>query len=114
MPQIIKLGFAAVVLGLLAVPAQADDNDRRCGAVAQQNWMSAADITARVAAMGIDVRDVERDDGCWEVKGRGENGQRVSLKLHPQSAEVVHRSERTRDDWDDDRDNRDDRDDWDD
>lgn len=97
-----KIATAAALLAALSVPAMADDDDRHCGRVDAGAWMSAADITSRVAGMGIDVREVERDDGCWEVKGRDADGRRVQLKLHPTSAEVVQRRDRDdRDDWDD-------------
>jgi hypothetical protein len=101
-----KIACATAILGALAIPAQADDDDRHCGRVAAGEWMSVSDITARAASMGLDVREVERDDGCYEVKGRDGEGRRVELKLHPATAEIVKRTERVArddrdDDWDD-------------
>jgi hypothetical protein len=109
MRQMMMLGCAAAFLGVFALPAQADDDDdRRCGRISQNEWMSVADITARASALGLDVREVERDDGCFEVKGRDDQNRRVQLHMHPATAEVMHRWERSGRD-DDDRD-----DDWDD
>ncbi|VAW15967.1 hypothetical protein MNBD_ALPHA09-1986 [hydrothermal vent metagenome] len=95
MRKLIALTAAStVVAGLLAtaaIPAFASssDDDYRCGQVAADQWMSVADITAKVEALGYTVRKVERDDGCYEVYGTNKNGTRYELKLHPATGEVV-------------------------
>lgn len=83
--------FAATLLSVLALSADTAlaDDDRRCGSVGAADWMSVADISARAEATGLTVREVERDDGCYEVKGTNSAGQRVELHMHPASGAVV-------------------------
>jgi len=72
-----------------ALPALASSSKAACGNVASDSWMSVQEITAKVEALGYDVRKVERDDGCYEVKGVNDSGKRFEIYLHPSTGEVV-------------------------
>lgn len=85
----LKLVLTTALLGTFAVPAFADDDDR-CGRTSRAEWMSAADAATRVTGLGYDVREVEEDDGCWEIEAR-EDGRKLEIKLHPVTGEVVKR-----------------------
>jgi len=50
--------------------------------------MSKDAITAKVTAMGYEVRKVQEEDGCWEVKGT-KDGKRVEAYFDPVTAELV-------------------------
>jgi len=94
---------APLLAALLAGPAMAgddDDDDRRCGAGVGE-WMSVAAIAAKAEAAGYVVREVERDDGCYEINGRDRDGRRVEIDLNPRTGEIV-RVDNDRDDDDDD------------
>jgi hypothetical protein len=59
-----------------------------CKTVDKAQWMSKDEITAKVTALGYEVRKVQEEDGCWEVKGM-KDGQRVEAYFDPVSAELV-------------------------
>lgn len=59
-----------------------------CKAHDATEWMSKDAITAKVAAMGYEVRKVQEEDGCWEVKGM-KDGKRVEAYFDPVTAELV-------------------------
>lgn len=82
------LPLAALLAALFASGAQADD-DFRCGNVPLERWMSQNEITERARKMGVDVRRVEIDDGCYEVSGRNRDGRRVEIRLHPETGAQV-------------------------
>lgn len=80
--------FAAslVCAAVFAGPALADD-DARCRG--DGPWMSVSEIATKAEAAGYKVREVERDDGCYEIKGRDSNGRKVEVHFNPRTAEVV-------------------------
>lgn len=99
-----RTSLAAIAfLSVAAGPALADDDrdDARCSA-GNTGWMSIAAINEKAQAAGYTVFEIERDDGCYEIKGTGLDGSWVKLKMHPSTGEVV--KVRSRDDDDDDRD----------
>ena len=54
-------------------------------------WASdGARIERAVAeAMGIEVREIDIDDGCYEVEGRNRDGRRIEVRLNPETGEQV-------------------------
>ena len=86
-------------------PALADDDrdDDRCR-VGNTGWMSIVEVDEKARAAGYTVFEIERDDGCYEIKGTGLDGGWVKLKMHPSTGDVVRVSAR-----DDDRRSDDDR-----
>ena len=51
---------------------------------------SLADVRERVLARGFtEVREVDWNDGVWEVEAITPTGQRVDLMLEPEDAEVM-------------------------
>jgi uncharacterized membrane protein YkoI len=52
--------------------------------------LTADEVRARVALVGYtDVRDLERDDGYWNVEVRDGNGVERELRVHPFSGAIV-------------------------
>lgn len=82
------LPLAALLAALLASAAHADD-DFRCTNVPIDRWMSEKQITEQARKMGVDVRRVEIDDGCYEVNGLNRDGRRVEIRLHPETGAQV-------------------------
>ena len=72
---------------LLAFATAANAADL-CKPVDKAQWMSKDEITAKVTALGYEVRKVQPEDGCWEVKGT-KDGQRVEAYFDPVSADLV-------------------------
>jgi hypothetical protein len=73
----------------LALPATADDDDARCPEIAADQWMSIADVDSKLTAMGYRVREIERDDNCYEVEGTDANGAEFEAYVNPLSGDIV-------------------------
>lgn len=59
----------------------------------QAGQMSTADVMQRVEQSGYtNIRDVEFDDGFWEVEATGTDGRQVELYVDPRSGEVLDRN----------------------
>jgi hypothetical protein len=82
--------FATLSTLTLAVCACADmaQASEICKAHDAAEWMSKDAIAAKVTAMGYEVRKVQDEDGCWEVKGT-KDGKRVETYFDPVTAELV-------------------------
>jgi hypothetical protein len=59
-----------------------------CAPHDKAQWISKEDMTAKVTALGYEVRKIQEEGGCWEVKGK-KDGQRVEAYFDPVSAELV-------------------------
>jgi len=51
--------------------------------------MTEDKLAETATQLGYDVRKVEEEDGCWEVKGFDQQGNRVEVYFDPVSAEVM-------------------------
>lgn len=77
------------VMGGFASAAHADDDHRRCGNVPIADWMSEEDLRNKIAPLGLEIREIDIDDGCYEVEARNKDGRKLEIKFHPQSGEQV-------------------------
>lgn len=76
----------AVIIALTASGAAlADDDSRRPMA----EWQSREAVTAHVTALGVTAERLRIDDGCYEVRGRDSDGNRVGLKIDPTSLAIL-------------------------
>ncbi len=81
---------AAFASAAFASAAHADDDDRRrCGNVPIADWMSEADLRGKIAPVGLEIREIDIDDGCYEVEARNKDGRKVEIHFHPQTGEQV-------------------------
>lgn len=46
-------------------------------------------VTAHVTALGVTAERLRIDDGCYEVRGRDSDGNRVGLKIDPTSLAIL-------------------------
>lgn len=76
---------AALALAAFAVSANAAD---LCKPADKSKWMSKDEITAKVTALGYEIRKLGTEDGCYEVKGM-KDGKRVEAYFDPTTAELV-------------------------
>lgn len=83
------------VSALMAANASARADDDRCRYVPRAEWRSIEDAVAAVKSKGYEIREIEIDDGCFEVKASGKSGERIKLYLDPVSLEVVHSRKRS-------------------
>ena len=63
-----------------ATAALADDDDCRSP---MSQWQSQDAAVQHAGTLGIEVRRLKIDDGCYEIKGRDSDGNKVELKLEP-------------------------------
>lgn len=93
------LGLAmAMTLGAAAPALASEDEDARCGKIARDKWLPEAAIKTKVTDLGYQVRKIETEDGCYEVKGVDKNGAKVELYLNPETGEVVKPDTKEKDD----------------
>ena len=81
---------------LLATATFADANaseEAYCEKSDQSTWMSDEAVQAKYEALGYDVRDVDNEHGCLEIKGFDKDGKRVELYLDPVSGDLVKSKE---------------------
>ncbi|WP_439154403.1 PepSY domain-containing protein [Yoonia sp.] len=75
--------FACVVFAAALVAAgaaSADDNE--CD-IAMSEWQPKEAAAAYAETLGIRVRKIKIDDGCYEIDGRDSDGSKVEIKLEP-------------------------------
>ncbi len=82
-----SLVFAGVVLaGLLASGAVRADTDCH---VPVANWQSRDVLRLQLAQQGLQVQRIKVDDGCYEVRGIDQQGNRFKAKYAPDSLRVL-------------------------
>ena len=86
--------FAAVVSLAGASAAFADDDDCRSPMSA---WQPREAVVDFVTTLGISVERLRIDDGCYEIRGRDGDGNRVGLQLDPATLAVRELAVRFRD-----------------
>jgi uncharacterized membrane protein YkoI len=69
----------ALVGGIAASPA-----------LAQQFKVTEQQARQIAAERGmVTVREIEQDDGKWEIEGRDKDGRKIEIDIHGQTGEVV-------------------------
>lgn len=54
-----------------------------CETVAQDKWLTKAELTEKLTSKGWKVNRMKPDGGCWEVYGTTPEGLRVEGYFHP-------------------------------
>lgn len=80
--------LAAMLVSITAVSAAQADDDH-CPRVPVDRWMSEQQIRERATGLGLEVRKIEVDDGCYEVKARNRDGRKLEVRFHPETGEQV-------------------------
>lgn len=52
-------------------------------------WQSREAVTAQMQQLGISTHRLKIDDGCYELRGRDSDGNRIELKLDPATLAVL-------------------------
>lgn len=77
------------ILGFLAVfPAGAALADDDCSSPMAE-WQSREAVVQHVAELNISVDRLRIDDGCYEIRGRDSDGNRIEAKLDPATLGLV-------------------------
>jgi hypothetical protein len=82
----------ALFAGLAPCPAFATSYAGTCTTVPESQWMSEADLQAKVAEAGYTVAKLKRTrtGNCYEVYVTDKSGKRMELFLDPTNANIVH------------------------
>lgn len=87
-----KLTLAAVavaIVGLSATTGAFARDDRPCGNVPVQNWMTEAQLRERIAPLGLQIEEIDVEKGCYEVEARNADGRKLDILFHPETGEQV-------------------------
>jgi hypothetical protein len=53
------------------------------------DWQPRTAVQQLAASKGWTVEHIKIDDGCYEIKGRNENGEKLEAKIHPSTLAIV-------------------------
>ena len=86
-PQTLPAGrhWILALLVLIVPPAQAG---RDCDAP-PETWQPRSAVSALAERKGWQIDRLKIDDGCYEIKGRDADGQRMKAKLDPATLKVL-------------------------
>ncbi|HUW37361.1 MAG TPA: PepSY domain-containing protein [Rhodocyclaceae bacterium] len=81
----LKLVLAATVaaasLSAIAAP--------KCTAEPKSKWLPEAEMKAKIAAMGYQVKEFEISGHCYEIYGHDKDGKKVEIYFNPVDASIV-------------------------
>ncbi len=97
MKTFLSMTTVVAMLTVAAVPAFALDDYHGRVNVPQKEWMSVADLTKKLADAGYDVKEIDRDDGVYEIEALKADGSRVEAHVHPGTGEIL--AEQKDDGW---------------
>ena len=81
--------LATALLGLFAAgAARAEDEGKGCN-VPKDKWMTEDAMKDKAKAMGLDVRRVKVENGCYEVYAVDAKGAKVEKIFNPETGEPV-------------------------
>lgn len=84
-----KIVLAAALLSAFAAGAvRAEDEGKGCD-VPKDKWMTEDAMKEKAKAMGLDVRQVKVENGCYEVYAIDAKGNKVEQIFNPATGEQV-------------------------
>lgn len=85
-----RIALATVIVAAMgASTAVLATEDRGRLAVPAAEWKSEAEIKDKLTAAGYTVREIETDDGAYEVKVSDKDGVKMELHVHPATGEIL-------------------------
>lgn len=87
-----RFALLALVAVLAAAPAMASDD---CD-VPIERWQSRDAVQQMAAGKNWQIQRLKIDDGCYEIRGRDENGRAFKAKLDPETLQIVKMKSRDR------------------
>ena len=76
--------FSALTSGI----AQAEDESTKCD-VPKDKWMSEDAMKAKAKELGLDVRKIKVENGCYEVYSIDAKGKKVEQVFNPETGVQV-------------------------
>ena len=87
MRKILALLALTAALGLSGYALASDDI--YYGAAATGQWLSGETIKTKLAQLGYTVREIESEDGRYEVKATDKQDARIELYVNPVTGEIL-------------------------
>lgn len=86
-----RIALAAALAGTMATltPAFADEDDRMRLGVPAAEWKSVEEIRTQLTSAGYTIREIEVDDGAYEVEVTDKDGVRQEFHVHPKTGEIL-------------------------
>ena len=81
----LRRGLLALSLGLIVLPAVADDD---CDAPVER-WQSREAVRQMAARQGWQIKRLKIDDGCYEIRGTDSQGRIFKAKIDPETLKVL-------------------------
>jgi len=78
----------AILAFLAVIPAGAALADDECF-VPMADWQPREAVAQLAADNGWTPRRIKIDDGCYEIDGRDAKGQRIEVKIHPATLQII-------------------------
>ncbi len=83
-----KLILAATLLSALAGVAHAESENTKCD-VPKDKWMSEDAMKAKAKELGLDVRKIKVENGCYEIYAIDAKGKKVEQIFNPETGAQV-------------------------
>lgn len=84
-----KLVLAAALFAAFAASAaRAEDESKACDAP-KDKWMTEDAMKEKAKSLGLDVRQVKVENGCYEVYAIDAKGEKVEQIFNPETGEQV-------------------------
>ncbi len=83
---------AAAALGLLAVAGAAAASPT-CTTEPKTKWLSEAQMKAKVAQLGYQVKVFKVTGSCYEIYGHSKDGKKVEVYFNPVDGSIVRNNE---------------------
>lgn len=84
-----KLIVATALLSAFTFSAARAEEKFDCGSAPQDKWMTEDAMKEKAKTLGLDVRQVKVEDGCYEVYAIDDKGNRVEAVFNPETGERV-------------------------
>jgi len=80
---------AIAVIALGATGARAESHGGACTSASADQYLSAADLQAKIEAQGYKVKRVKIDKACGEIHAFDKAGAKVELYVDPTNGSIV-------------------------
>jgi hypothetical protein len=85
----ILLSVIAMTLSFSGAAFAESESTASCGDAPQSTWLSKDQLTVKAEALGMKVRGIKIENGCYEVAAIDKDGKKVDKVMNPVSGEVV-------------------------
>lgn len=73
--------------------ATTGDDAAAAPSVPADEWMSVSAVARKLEGQGYSVREIERDDGAYEVEMTDANGRRLEAHVDPRTGDILRRDD---------------------